>query len=309
MILAGVVSWLTTTGVRAAAAPVSLLEAEAALERGQAALRRRESAPASAEFGRALRAGRAASSDAAQGEALVGLALAHWYESRRDQAERCYRRALPLLRRAGRRQTVALAELGLGLVAATGGRPAEAVGHFQDGRLEARRIGSRALEASALHQLARVHERLGELARAESCSRRRLAISLALHDQVAAAHAWSSLGRIRQQRGRHRAALQAYDEALAGARVTADRSLEAAVLNDQGRAYEAQGDRRAARHLYAEARRTAAEAAAPISLVRSLENLAQLAVAEGRAEKARRVVAHARAIAARSRLGSEVHDG
>jgi tetratricopeptide (TPR) repeat protein len=284
-------------------------DAGAALGRATEALKANQLGRASAEFERAREIADAGGDAATGGEALKGLGLVAWYGGRFADADRAYRGARPLLVEGGRLESVALVDLGLGLVAVRLGELSAAVGRFKRGIRGARRVGDTPLEMRGLRYLARAYDQRADLARAAACWRKRLEVARALRDHAAAAATWESLGVLETRRGRPAAALAALDQALTEAEVAGDRPLEVIVRNDRGAVYADGGDRRRARSEWLAARRLAAASEAPLGRVQALENLSTLVRAEGRFEKADRTTENARAIAARSRLRGDVHDG
>ena len=280
-----------------------------ALAEADAALARHDLDAAATALRTALRAARTARDIAAQGEALMGVALVQWYRDQPVDAAQHFANALPLLRRGDRLESVAVAQLGLGLAATALHDDAEAVSRFKRGVIAARSAALDDVEARGLRQLARAYQRRRDPGRALACWQQRLAVQRRLHDRTGAAHTLRSIGLLERQRGRASMAQAAFDEALAEAQALGDRPLAAATLRDLGELAWAEGHPQAARRLLQAARREAVGGGGAPATVHSLEGLAALARAEGREGKALRVEAYARALGKRHAVRSEVWDG
>jgi tetratricopeptide (TPR) repeat protein len=130
------------------------------------------------------------------------------------EAERLFEECLSEYERGGDDGGMAMAQLGLGLVAKRQGRIASAIGRIEDAIHCAERAGQPGQVAAALQNLANLHRQSGDDGKAIECFDRALKIRRELGDRPGIAICLINLSRALGHRGDVKAAVEAAAEAL-----------------------------------------------------------------------------------------------
>ena len=164
-----------------------------------------------------------------------------WVRGHWDDLARVNRTALGVARRIGDRAAQAQAHHELGSSHWRRGRYPEAIASLQESLALRRELGDRRGEAASRSTLGNVYERQGRYEEALACQQESLAADRDLGDRRGEAASLTNLGNVYERQGRYAEALACHEQSLAIDRELGDRRGEATSLNNLGRVHELQG--------------------------------------------------------------------
>jgi eukaryotic-like serine/threonine-protein kinase len=212
-----------------------------------------------------------------------------------EEAERLYRAYLRLVASPAPESVEARLELGEKVLDLQG-RSEEALAEYALAREEARGLGERRLEGTALRWLGWLKLQTGKSEEALQLCEQALVICREVGDRRSEATVLGNLSNLHLSQARAELALQLYGQALAIFREVGDRRGEGVVLGNLGIVHLEQGRPEQALLLYEQALAILREAGSRRSEGITLSNVGNVHKAQGRPEQARQIYEQALAI-------------
>ena len=177
-------------------------------------------------------------------ECKLSIDLAGMYldQSKYDQAERIYKKAMLTSREIGHRQAEACCYRHLGIIYRSIGEYVKAREHLQKSLAIMKEIRDRNGEANCYGNLGNVYHSVGEYEKAKEHVQKSLAIMKEVGDRNGEANCYTNLGNVSQSVGEYEKAKEHLQKSLAIKKEVEDRNGEASCYGNLGNVYQSVGE-------------------------------------------------------------------